>query len=361
MAHREFPVTSSLNGQNGGRPRLLDLFSGAGGAAMGYARAGFDVVGIDIEWQKHYPFQFRQGDAIEYLRWQIDHPGEFVAIHASPPCQDWSSLSSVSGLHGTADLLFQTLALLSETNLPWIVENVVGAPLPNQATLDGRHGVELCGTMFGLQVLRHRLFESNVPIRHVLLHRWPRRPELAPPRRPSRVPRRWIRRPLPHRDGYRLDATRRTRPGHPARLHRMARRRATGSPSRSRAFRGFVVSDPTTCDAVRPETYRPFEGPPCKRCDQSEQDCAWLLGCCGECTHWTYYDDAGNPVCAPANGRPRKPREHGTERGFEQHRYDGTAPCAECRWAHRQHRAQNIAACGEPVANTQQEAGGSTR
>ena len=78
------------------RPILLDLFSGAGGAAMGYHRAGFDVIGVDIEPQKHYPFEFQQLDAIEALDWIVDpvhaagsyFVGDFDAIHASPPCQD---------------------------------------------------------------------------------------------------------------------------------------------------------------------------------------------------------------------------------------------------------------------------------
>lgn len=65
------------------KPRLLDLFCGAGGAAMGYYRAGFEVVGVDIKPQKHYPFEFHQADALEYL---VEHGREFDAIHASPPC-----------------------------------------------------------------------------------------------------------------------------------------------------------------------------------------------------------------------------------------------------------------------------------
>src|SRR5437764_9397311 len=70
------------------RPRLLDLFCCGGGAAMGYHRAGFDVVGVDIEPQPHYPFEFRQADAIDFMRIMLEH-GEFGfdAIHASPPCQ----------------------------------------------------------------------------------------------------------------------------------------------------------------------------------------------------------------------------------------------------------------------------------
>jgi DNA (cytosine-5)-methyltransferase 1 len=85
------------------RPLLLDLFCGAGGAAMGYHRAGFDVIGVDIEDQPHYPFTFLKVDAIEYMRGMVlrlereslRHPGEFAdAIHASPPCQFYSDMSA---------------------------------------------------------------------------------------------------------------------------------------------------------------------------------------------------------------------------------------------------------------------------
>lgn len=148
---------------------MLDLFCGAGGAAMGYYRAGFDVVGVDINPQPHYPFEFHQGDAIEYLEAHaniaMSHGGPTVdAIHASPVCHDWTSLASVSGKNGTAALLTDTLELIQYTGVPWVVENVVGAPLPHQSDLFGRHGVILCGTMFGLKVQRHRLFESSFPI-----------------------------------------------------------------------------------------------------------------------------------------------------------------------------------------------------
>src|SRR4051812_27036552 len=74
----------------GRRPRLLDLFCGAGGAAMGYARAGFEVVGVDIKPQPHYPFTFVQADALEYLDGTDSHNKIFDVIHASPPCQRYS-------------------------------------------------------------------------------------------------------------------------------------------------------------------------------------------------------------------------------------------------------------------------------
>lgn len=149
-------------------PRLLDLFCGAGGLAVGYHRAGFEVVGVDLHPQPRFPFEFHQADAIMTLRDLIEGRrlgsyslGDFHAVHASPVCHDWSALASVSGTDGTAELLHLTLDLLPRTGVPWVVENVMGAPLAHQSDLFGRHGVMLCGTMFGLQVLRHRLFEAS--------------------------------------------------------------------------------------------------------------------------------------------------------------------------------------------------------
>lgn len=145
-------------------PKILDLFCGAGGAGVGYRRAGFDVVGVDIEHQSNYPYHFHKADAIAVLRGEILDLSQFDAIHASPVCHDWSKLSSISGKDGTAILLEQTLDLLRNMSVPWIVENVTGAPLPVQSNLFGQHGVELCGTMFGLKVIRHRLFETSFPV-----------------------------------------------------------------------------------------------------------------------------------------------------------------------------------------------------
>jgi len=128
------------------RPRLLDLFCGAGGAAMGYHRAGFDVVGVDIRPQPRYPFEFHQADALTF-------PLEgFDAIHASPPCQDHSSLK-VNGLHGTGWMLDSTRQRLTASPALWIIENVVGA--------DMRADFLLCGGMFGLRTYRHRRFELD--------------------------------------------------------------------------------------------------------------------------------------------------------------------------------------------------------
>ncbi len=133
--------------------KLLDLFCGAGGAAMGYHRAGFDeIVGVDIKPQKRYPFKFVLGDALEYVS---AHGMEFDAIHASPPCQAYSVTRS---LHSNVYpmLIEETRATLIKTGRPYVIENVPGAPL-----LDP---LMLCGTMFGLRVIRHRLFECNPQI-----------------------------------------------------------------------------------------------------------------------------------------------------------------------------------------------------
>jgi len=130
------------------RPRLLDLFCGAGGAAMGYHRAGFDVVGVDIKPQPHYPFEFHQADALTY---PLDG---FDAIHASPPCQAYSAGAGAAGSRDRhPDLYAPTRERLIGTGLPFVIENIIGAPYS--------HGFVLCGSMFGLRVRRHRNFETS--------------------------------------------------------------------------------------------------------------------------------------------------------------------------------------------------------
>lgn len=134
--------------------RLLDLFSGAGGAGAGYARAGFSVVGVDIDPQPAYPFEHRVMDWREALS---DVSG-FDAIHASPPCQGYS-WSTRKGREDRWPLLIGDVRdALVATGLPWVIENV-----PN-ARRDMREPVLLCGTMFGLGVIKHRLFESTVDL-----------------------------------------------------------------------------------------------------------------------------------------------------------------------------------------------------
>jgi DNA (cytosine-5)-methyltransferase 1 len=113
------------------RPRLLDLFCGAGGAGVGYHRAGFDVVGVDIKPQPNYPFEFWHDDALEYLRQLCESvpSAEFSAIHASPPCQAYAGLSSKDGRH--PDLIPPVRDLLRATGLPYVIENIEGAPRYN--------------------------------------------------------------------------------------------------------------------------------------------------------------------------------------------------------------------------------------
>lgn len=136
------------------KPRLLDLFCCAGGAAQGYAQAGFEVVGIDNRPQPRFPFEFHQADALEFL---AKHGAEFDAIHASPPCHayvQWNGINKEKwgSLPEHPDLVDVTRDGLEASGRPWIIENVVGAPL--------RFPTILCGSMFGLGVRRHRLFEA---------------------------------------------------------------------------------------------------------------------------------------------------------------------------------------------------------
>lgn len=135
------------------RPRLLDLFCGAGGASMGYYLAGFDVVGVDIARRGRYPFPYFQADALEFVEtfgWQFD------AIAASPPCQAFTNAQRIRQ-NEHPDLITPLRPLLEESGRPWVIENVEGAPLIDP--------VLLCGSMFaGLRTYRHRLFEASFPL-----------------------------------------------------------------------------------------------------------------------------------------------------------------------------------------------------
>jgi DNA (cytosine-5)-methyltransferase 1 len=133
------------------RPRAADLFCGAGGASKGLHLAGFDVEGWDIAPQKNYPYKFHLADALE-----ADLSG-FDFVWASPPCQEYSVASRPWRLQGREykDLIAATRAKLEASGKPWIMENVPGAPM--------RCDVMLCGSMFGLPLVRHRIFETNWP------------------------------------------------------------------------------------------------------------------------------------------------------------------------------------------------------
>lgn len=145
------------------RPRLLDLFCCQGGAAMGYHRAGFDVVGVDVEPQPRYPFEFVQADALTF---PLDG---FGAVHASPPCQGYSVLAAMHPDIEHPRLIEPTRSRLMSSGVPWVMENVESAPMLSHPGLFGVHGFRLCGSSFGLgargmELRRHRLFESNVTI-----------------------------------------------------------------------------------------------------------------------------------------------------------------------------------------------------
>lgn len=153
--------------------KLLDLFCGAGGCAVGYHRAGFeDIVGVDVKPQPRYPFTFVKAGALEFLRClkEADEIGDalgalnatgglylsdFDAIHASPPCQAYSRCKRIGNARpGHTELVDVTRTALESTGKPWVIENVEGAPL--------NRPLMLCGSMFGLPLIRHRLFESSV-------------------------------------------------------------------------------------------------------------------------------------------------------------------------------------------------------
>jgi len=155
-AKRSPHVRSRPNRSNNRRPLLLDLFCCAGGAGIGYYRAGFDVVGVDIVPRPSNPLPFILADA---MKLDPKFIALFDAIHASPPCQSYSDLAK---RNGNADewprLIEPVRQMLQESGKPYVIENVEGAPL--------QEPVVLCGTMFpGLRVLRHRLFEANFPIK----------------------------------------------------------------------------------------------------------------------------------------------------------------------------------------------------
>lgn len=132
------------------RPKALDLFCCAGGASVGLQRSGFDVTGVDINPQPRYPFTFNQADAVTFPVKGFDF------IWASPPCQRFCALNGREDLSGYPDLIEPIRAKLLASGVPWIIENVPGAPI--------RKDVVLCGGMFGLRSYRHRHFECSFHI-----------------------------------------------------------------------------------------------------------------------------------------------------------------------------------------------------
>ena len=143
------PRSDNVARGNMQKPRALDLFCCAGGAGMGLHRAGFEVVGVDIVPQPRYPFEFHQADALTYPLESFDF------VWASPPCQVHSITASLHRhrVRKHLDLIAPVRARLAASGAPYVIENVMGAPLLNP--------IMLCGTMFGLRVYRHRLFETS--------------------------------------------------------------------------------------------------------------------------------------------------------------------------------------------------------
>jgi DNA (cytosine-5)-methyltransferase 1 len=146
------------------KPILLDLYCKAGGATRGYQQAGFYVIGVDLEPQPNYiGDRFIQANAIEFLErmvaggtWEWVGPGIIAAVHASPPCPRYSTVTPKNARDRHPDLIAETRRALLALGKPFVIENVVGSPLIDPA--------RLCGSSFGLDVRRHRLFESNVPL-----------------------------------------------------------------------------------------------------------------------------------------------------------------------------------------------------
>lgn len=150
--------------------KALDLFCGAGGSAMGLHNAGFEVIGIDINPELNYPFPWIAADAMPILKRMAEEgvdvlreygldPDGIDLIWASPPCQSFSAYRRKDPKRVGAkakDLIAQVRRYLKRIGLPYIIENVEAAPLKN--------AIRLCGSSFGLDVRRHRLFECSFPV-----------------------------------------------------------------------------------------------------------------------------------------------------------------------------------------------------
>ena len=137
--------------------RVLDLFAGAGGCSVGYHRAGYDVTGVDIKDHKDYPYPLIVADVLDFMS-TVGWADDYDLIHASPPCPRYSTITRVSGNpEDHPDLVPLMIEQLELTGKPWVIENVMGAPMPGSVTL--------CGSAFGLRVRRHRQFLSNLELR----------------------------------------------------------------------------------------------------------------------------------------------------------------------------------------------------
>jgi DNA (cytosine-5)-methyltransferase 1 len=153
----------------GNRPRILDLMCGAGGASVGYALAGFEVVGVDIVEQPNYPFEFHRADALTF---PLDG---FDVIHASPPCQFRTAYRRRRAhVRPAPNLIPAIRERLLEAGVPYVIENVEGA------RDELREPIMLCGSMFGLDVRRHRLFECSVPLKAPSCNHPAQTPRFAP-------------------------------------------------------------------------------------------------------------------------------------------------------------------------------------
>lgn len=145
------------------KPKLLDLFCGLGGASLGYAQAGFEVVGVDIVPQKHYPFEFVQADALQ-LPILIE---KFDLVHASPPCQAFTGFNTPNKRNNHPNLIPQVRGILVNSGKPFVIENTPKAPLKDP--------IILCGSMFNIklkiaggELRRHRCFETSFPVQQLL-------------------------------------------------------------------------------------------------------------------------------------------------------------------------------------------------
>jgi len=155
------------------KPRALDLFCGAGGASVGLERAGFDVVGVDVVEQPDYPCEFVKGDALELL--DVLDVSAFDLIWASPPCQFATAYQRrPDHVFDSPNLIPPTRERLERAGVPYVIENVEGARaelrgFEDQGSLFGESSradpVLLCGSMFDLDVRRHRLFECSFLVR----------------------------------------------------------------------------------------------------------------------------------------------------------------------------------------------------